>query len=511
MKRLKLFKTLVLASALVTAAATAQTPYDEGQKALRSGNWMQAARQFELAAQQTDVKAEQIAASMYWRAHALYKAGHRGDAARQISQLEREHSASHWLVEARALQIEYNGSIDDASEEDELRLFALSQLLERDLERALPLVLEIMNNTASDDVRQDAMFLLGMSDHPEARSAIADAARNSDDPQMQAHAVALLAMAGDESSLELLSGLYTPSASKDIKQAVLHAYFNAEQSAPLIEILRTEADPGMQRDIIHALGAMGATTELKDFYAGLTDLETKRAAIEAFAIAGDIDMLKQVLIDETDSDMRLNAVHGIAISGDAESADLIRGLYHEAASVEEKRTMMEALLIMDDAENLALQIVNTESDPELIELAIHALAMSGSTVALAGLYEQFTDVDVRKRIVLAMAMGNDSDGVRTVLEAEQNPEIKVAAIQALAMTGDDGAREYLIGLYDDDSRDVKTAVITSMMMLNDAGGLIALMNQETDPDLRREILQMLTMMDSEEADDFVFEMLESKG
>ena len=42
-------------------------------------------------------------------------------------------------------------------------------------------------------------------------------------------------------------------------------------------------------------------------------------------------------------------------------------------------------------------------------------------------------------------------------------------------------------------------------------GLISLMKTETDPELKREMLQMLTMMDSEEADQYLFEMLEKKG
>ena len=141
----------ILTTALTMLAATtvlAQTPYDEGQKALREQSWMEAARHFEEA-----FDSGQADAAMYWRAHALYKAGHRGDAARQIRDLKREYPDSRWVKEAQALQIEYQGSIDDAVVEDELRLFALSQLMERDAERAMPLVMDIMRNTESASIR----------------------------------------------------------------------------------------------------------------------------------------------------------------------------------------------------------------------------------------------------------------------------------------------------------------------------------------------------------------------
>jgi len=41
--------------------------------------------------------------------------------------------------------------------------------------------------------------------------------------------------------------------------------------------------------------------------------------------------------------------------------------------------------------------------------------------------------------------------------------------------------------------------------------LIGLLKTETDPELKREILQKLAMMDSEASDEYLFEMLENKG
>ena len=41
--------------------------------------------------------------------------------------------------------------------------------------------------------------------------------------------------------------------------------------------------------------------------------------------------------------------------------------------------------------------------------------------------------------------------------------------------------------------------------------LIELMKTETDPELKREMLQMLTSMDSEESNQYLLEMLEKKG
>ena len=77
-------RTLTLTAVLVAATALAQTPYDEGQKALREQNWVVAADYFKRAAKEDKETAD---ASMYWRAHALYKAGRRKEAERQITPL----------------------------------------------------------------------------------------------------------------------------------------------------------------------------------------------------------------------------------------------------------------------------------------------------------------------------------------------------------------------------------------------------------------------------------------
>jgi restriction endonuclease Mrr len=68
-----------------------------------------------------------------------------------------------------------------------------------------------------------------------------------------------------------------------------------------------------------------------------------------------------------------------------------------------------------------------------------------------------------------------------------------------------------VKLYPDGSREEKTAVIHSMMIMENTEGLLSLLKQENDPELKREMLQMLTTMDSEETDEYLFELLEKNG
>jgi HEAT repeat protein len=54
-------------------------------------------------------------------------------------------------------------------------------------------------------------------------------------------------------------------------------------------------------------------------------------------------------------------------------------------------------------------------------------------------------------------------------------------------------------------------VIQSMMIMEDAEALLSLLKTEDDPELKREMMQMLTIMDSEEANEYLFELLEKNG
>jgi len=455
MKMKNILKKIALAALLASTAVLAQTPYDEGQKALREQQWVEAADQFEQAIK-TDK--EQADAAMYWRAYAFYKAGRSKEAERELRRLERKYPKSSWVKEAQALRIEHQDpekSIEqvtgNGSElDEELRLFALAQLMDRDPERALPLVLDLVRNSDSEQVRQDAIFVLAISEAPEARQALAEMARDSDDSEVQINA-------------------------------------------------------------IHILGTMDATDELQSLYASLQDREARIAVIQALSIAGESTMLKQVLANETDPELRKAAIYGVAMEDNAESASLLESMYDSSTSTEEKSVILEALSMMDDASELAAKILQTETDPELQQQAIQVLGIMDATEQLGELYASMTDRESRMAILQAMSISDDSDGLYKILQTEQDAELRSAAIQGLAINGEEKATDYLVAMYPGASREEKTAVIQSMMIMEDTEGLINLLKQESDPELKREMLQMLTIMDSEESDQYLFEMLEKNG
>lgn len=447
-----LFRKTALALLLASTAVMAQTPYDEGQKALRSQDWMDAVGHFE---QSVEDNAGQADAATYWMAYAYYKAGRRNEAERELRHLERKYPDSQWVKEGQALRIEHQNperaaEIASATQgmDDELRLFALMQLMERDPDRTIPLVLDLVHNAETPSVRRDALFILAVSDEPAARSALSDIARNSDDADMQHHAIQML-------------------------------------------------------------GTMEATDELQALYP-TQDHATKVTIIESLSIAGDTDLLRQVLETESDPELRKAAIFGIAMHGDAGAGEFAEELYAAAESADEKITVMEALIMMDDAEAVALRILKTESDPRLQTHAIHILGVMDATDELAELYSTSQDKTVRMAILEALSISEDSGSLIQILEVEKDPQLRKMAVQSLAINGSPEASKYLVDMYGDSTREDKSEIIHSMVILEDTDALLALMKQEDDPGLKREMLQMLTVMGSEEVDEALFELLESE-
>jgi len=443
----------ILAAALGTTTVLAQTPYDEGQKALREQQWMEAVEQFEQAVKDDQGQAD---AATYWMAYAYYKAGRNNEAERELRRLERKYPNSRWVKEGQALRIEHQDPDKSAAKiasgvlemDEEMKLFALMQLMERNPERTTPLVLDMAKNAESASARHDALFRLAMSDEPTAQQAVSDIARNSSDPEMQ-------------------------------------------------------------REAIEMLGVMEATDEQRSLYP-TQDHATRVTIIESLSIAGDTETLRQVLETETDPELRKAAIFGIAMHGDAEASEFAGEIYKAARSVDEKEAVLESLVMMDgdEAADLALEIVKTESDPRLQVQAIHVLGVMDATEELGELYANVSDHNVRMAVLEALSIADDSDALVKILETEKDPDLRSTAVQMLAVNGSPEAGDYLVEMYADATLDEKKEIIHSMLILDDSDALVSLMKQEDDPDLKREMLQMLVMMGSEEVDEELFELLE---
>ena len=172
----------------------------------------------------------------------------------------------------------------------------------------------------------------------------------------------------------------------------------------------------------------------------------------------------------------------------------------------EKR--VDAMVMVDNASDFAMHVVQTEQDPELRRSAIHLLGINEQTEQLAEVYGSLDDREARTAALEAMMIADDIDGLMKVLDTETDPGLRTAAINNLAVTGEPAVSEHFVSHYGSASHDDKQAIIQAMLISDDAEGMLKLMEQEQDPGLRKQMVQMLALMDSEASEEYLFELLE---
>jgi hypothetical protein len=148
-------------------AATAYSPQDsqyaDGVRAINDSRWLDAETVFTKLATQ---HGEHSDGALYWKAYAQNKQGQTNAALESCAQLEREFSTSNWVHECGALEIEIHAKAGKPLEpkvwsDDDLKLLALSSLMELDEPQALAQLQEILNGDASEELKKKAIFILG--------------------------------------------------------------------------------------------------------------------------------------------------------------------------------------------------------------------------------------------------------------------------------------------------------------------------------------------------------------
>src|SRR5207248_8696337 len=118
---------------------------------------------------------------------------------------------------------------------------------------------------------------------------------------------------------------------------------------------------------------------------------------------------------------------------------------------------------------------------------------------LAELYQTETSVEVKKRILQAMFVGG-SDKLTDLARSEKDPELRRAAIHNLGLMRRPGAVEALTSIYASDQNvEIRKAVVDALFLQQNAAALVALARGEKNLELKKDIVQKLSLMKSKEA------------
>lgn len=221
---------------------------------------------------------------------------------------------------------------------------------------------------------------------------------------------------------------------------------------------------------------------------------------KAQALLGDIAR------GNANPDLQKTAVRYLGISGSAQSRQVLGELYASANSRAVKKEILHAYMLSGD-KSPVLNAARSEKDLALRKDAIKLLGIMGGRTELASMYAGESSRDVKEEIIQGLFLSGDSGKIGELARGEKDPELRKEAIQKLGLMGGKTAPA-LAALYaNESSNDVKEAVIQAYFLQGNARALIDLSKKEKNKQLRNEAIQKLSLMNDDEALQFMLEIL----
>ena len=198
--------------------------------------------------------------------------------------------------------------------------------------------------------------------------------------------------------------------------------------------------------------------------------------------------------------LRCEAVKTLGIAGEPDDVAALAAIARDTTAPPEVRNaVIEAYLIADRPEELA-GIAKSDPDPRIRAKAIEALGANDALPVLRQLWNTEKDPALRAKLLEAFGIAGDVDTLAKAARESSDPQIRRKAIEGLAISDNDDAGKMLRKLYGEFSDvDDKRKVLEGLMIQSDAKTLIELFRAEKDPNLKKAILQQLSVMDDPDA------------
>jgi len=249
---------------------------------------------------------------------------------------------------------------------------------------------------------------------------------------------------------------------------------------------------------------------LEKFLAGSASPRLKEQALFVLVQTGSPrarEIIGKIARGQASPDLQRKALEYLGVFGGGDSRQLLKEVYGSSSDASVKRSVLQAFMISDDTDSL-LAAARAEQDSELRLEAIQLLGAAGAREELAQLYKAQTDVEVKEKILQALAICEGGKELMEAARTEKDPRLRRAAIQGLGLLDGDEAGPFLISLYGSEKEvEIRSAVLDALFLQDNDTALIGIARKETDPRLRKAAVEKLALMESEEATKFMLEIL----
>jgi len=202
--------------------------------------------------------------------------------------------------------------------------------------------------------------------------------------------------------------------------------------------------------------------------------------------------------EETGS-LQEEAIRMIGIGGDkAALAEL--GAIYAAGDRDARDAVLEAYLIAGDKQAVFEIAVNADNDDDFEE----AVDILGAMGARDELRELRSRTGVSETLIDAYAVSGDIESLRELASDSSNVDMQAEAIEAFGIVGGDEVSQELVEIYRSAaSEDIREAALDGMLIADYDAGVLELYRSSKSSAEKKELLEYLVMMDSDEVWDIV--------
>jgi hypothetical protein len=210
----------------------------------------------------------------------------------------------------------------------------------------------------------------------------------------------------------------------------------------------------------------------------------------------------------TQPDLQRRAINYLGVHGGRENRELLADIYSSSSNVDVRKAILSAFMVSGERQRL-LQAATTEQVPELRGHAVDQLGVMGAHDELWQLYQKETDAAVKKQIINAMFVGGNATRLVELAKGERDPELRRSAVNKLGLMGASRTGAAIVEIYASDKDPaIRKEALNSLFLQNNAEALVAIARKETDPAMKKTIVQKLSLMGRNKAAlDYLMEIL----
>jgi hypothetical protein len=267
------------------------------------------------------------------------------------------------------------------------------------------------------------------------------------DEELKLLALNALQHSAPDQAIPMLQQLLQGTASPKVKERALFvlAQSDAPQARAILVATAKGANPDLQRRAIDYLGVHGSAENralLAELYQG-GDVVVKRRVLRAYMVAGDRTRVLAAASGETTPALRAEAVKQLGVMN---AQDELWQLYQKETEVEVKKQIVQALFVGGGSERL-VELARTETTPELRRTAVRNLGLMPARTtgtALTEIYGATSDAGVRRAVIEGLFVQNNAEALVALARKESDPAMKKVMVQRLSMMKSKVALDYLL-------------------------------------------------------------------